>query len=286
MRRIFALILLLALLIPSCALATPNYRYYKPPIAVYVKADRAAVYKQPSAASTLLGRPKRGERFVCFAQGDGWAMLVNASGKIGYCQKSLLSKKPVGERVWVDYDMACAVELDGGGTKTISLGQEYELIGTKGKRSHIRNAKGETGWCDSDMLSKKNPNGLHETLYVQCPGAKLFSQTVTTASARTLKQGQAVTAVAQRGSWYRVKVNGRYGYMHALTLDSERAPADGRTLYWKYDGEPLYMNGKIVCRPMKGEALKLKGVTRDGKSLTVKTLDGISGHRGYGFFEY
>ena len=286
MKRIFALILLLALLMPSAALASSSYRYYKPPIAVYVKADRAAVYKQPNTAAPVLGRPKRGERFVCFAQGNGWAMLVNSKGKIGYCQKSLLSKKPVGERVWVDYAMACAVELDGGGTKTISLGQEYELIGTKGRRSHIRNSKGETGWCDSDMLSKTDPNRLNETLYVQCSGAKLFSQTVTTASARTLKRGQAVTAVARKGDWYRVKAGGRYGYMHALTLDGEKAPADGRTLYWKYDNEPLYMNGKIVCRPMKGEALKLKGVTQNGKSLTVETLDGITGRRGYGFFEY
>ena len=87
MKRVLALIMILALALP-CATA------FAAPKVVYAGKNQVQVYAEKSASSKKLGRLSYGESVVCAnyqSFSNGWAKLKNSNGKVGYCKMNQLT---------------------------------------------------------------------------------------------------------------------------------------------------------------------------------------------------
>lgn len=267
-------------------------------IDAYVKEAGAHVYAKPGTGYKAIGTAAMGQKLKALAMtpDEKWVRVSNGK-RIGYIQADKLSKTPVSvhgalSRVWIISDNATIIRssssMSSGSVGTVSHGQDYELIGKKDGQVCLRNSRGKTGWISESNVSTRNPNNLNETMYTQVSGRLLFRNAAFSAkhAGPTVKKNQAVTVVSKtpNGWFYRVKYNGKYYYASPLLLGKEKAPSSGYTLRWKDGNDSLYLNGKIVYQPKKGEELLVLGVSSNGEFLRVKAKDGTIGHRSYGFF--
>lgn len=98
----------------------------------------------------------------------------------------------------------------------MTYGEVMQMLYFSGSWACIRNAKGQTGYCDLSGLSTKNPNTLNEVVYANANNTPVYHK----ASASYKKLGHIqqntmlnVVAMTSDGQWLRVKNGSTYGYV-------------------------------------------------------------------------
>lgn len=263
----------------------------------YVKESGAFVFSKPATGYKAIAAVPMGTQLnaVAMTPDKKWVRVRNGS-RYGYVQASLLSKTPtvdtpdvddgVAERIWIVSSGACSISATPGGfddVGTVSHGQDYELLEVRGNYAHLRNHKGKTGWISADNISKTNPNNMEKTMYAQVGGKLLYANSIVRGSAGSLKKDQAVTVVAQSvgGSWYRVRIGGKYYYVQDEFLAETKAPEGGRVMQCGLDGMTVYKTSEIssdvVARLVKGEKVQLIGAGKNG-GRKIRTQSGVVGY--------
>ena len=266
---------------------------------VYAKNSKTVVYHKASTSYKKLKTVKQNTKLnVVAATPDGKWFRVKNGKNYGYVRVEDVNKNPVSthgaitsKKVWVVSDGAVEVTSKKGGGKDMGLishGQSYTLLSVSGNYSKIKNAKGQVGWCRSDILSTDNPNKENATMYTQVGGNILYTNSIIKGSGKYIKKGAKVTMVAEtpEGGWYRVKYNGKYYYIDSIFLDDEKAPEGGRTVYCR-DDEYIYakpsFSAKKVTKVEAYEELYLVGSSKG--AAKVKTASGKTGYIPTGMLE-
>lgn len=137
-------------------------------------------------------------------------------------------------RVWAINDAAQPVSRSFMGADwigTMSFGQSFELLETRGDWARLRNGKGSTGWVSREFLAGYDPNGLNQTMYAAADGDLLWPHADYLEDPIPLKRNDAVTVVGLTPNevWYRVLYKGEYCYAPYKLLAGTPAPAEGFT---------------------------------------------------------
>lgn len=220
LKRLLAVILLVVLLIGDSALAE-DYQYY-----AKATAD-TQVYKSASTDSSKMGTLKKGTWVTMTQSGSDWAKIT-LNGKTGYCKLSKVKKSV--KKVYVTAGTAVVYKKassDSTKLTTLVFGAEVDAYYISGSYTHVVAGKNE-GWVKSGALSLTNPNTLSQKVYIQAESGKVYAEPNTSSTSTTVSGTTALTCTAiYDGSWCRVKVNGKIGFVKKSSVGSSKysAPA-------------------------------------------------------------
>ena len=130
-------------------------------------------------------------------------------------------------------------DLTGKAMKTIWLGEEVAVaaLTRQGDVAQLTDAKGRTGYCAANALTRKNPNTYSITIYAQLKKTPVYAGcSAKSKQLAKLKRGATATMIAASpDGWIRVEYGGGYGYMRRCDVDD--APYSAGTPAWCcYDG--------------------------------------------------
>ena len=258
---------------------------------VYAKISPTPVYQKPGTLYKKVSVKQNTKLNVVAVTPDGKWMRVKNGTVYGFVQASDVSKEAlnvhgalVAQKMYVNCDNTCTVTTGKGTGKVIgrvSHGQAFMVLETSGRYSRIRNSKGQTGWCLSEILTTKDPNIYNKTMYAQVGGSILYPNSILRGSAKKISKNAAVTvvAVSPNGGWCRVKYNGSYYYVCSIFLDTEKASESGRKVHVWDSSETLYakasFSSKKVATVKNSDVLYLIGVS--GTGAKVRTAGGKTG---------
>ena len=175
--------------------------------AVYAKAAGTPVYRKPGTLYGKLASVKQNAKLnVVAATPDGKWFRVKNGSVYGFVQVSDVSKAPVSahgalvaQKMYVSCDNTCTVTTGKGTGKVIgrvSHGQSFAVLEISGRYAKIRNSKGQTGWCLSEILTTKDPNIYNKTMYAQISGSILYPNSILKGTAKYSDNGVEATVSA------------------------------------------------------------------------------------------
>lgn len=266
---------------------------------VYAKAEYTPVYQKPGTLYRKVNVRQNAKLNVVAATPDGKWFRVKNGSIYGFVQTSDVSKAPlsvhgalVAQKMYVSCENTCTVTTGKGTGKVIgrvSHGQSFTVWETSGRYARIRNSKGQTGWCISEILTTKDPNIYNKTMYAQVSGNILYPNAILRGSAKKISKDAAVTvvAVSPEGGWCRVKYGSGYYYVPSIFLDTEKAPASGRKVHIWDDSETIYAKASFssskVATVKNSDVLYLAGAS--GSGAKVRTAGGKTGYLPIGTLE-
>ena len=241
------------------------------------------VYVSPTTSSRVLITMVRGQKVTAVVHSNGWCRLRNAAGKIGYCKSSNLSKADVNAgKCWIISDTACLVHASSGKSVQVTYGQCFTYVKREGSRTYIKNRSGETGWIDSDLVTRNNPFNLNTTVYTQVSGKLLQRTAFGKSSASKVSKNTRMTllSVSPEKTWDAVLYKGKVYYVYAQLLSTKKAPSNGAPCVMRFDAN-IYkkadMSSKIIARVREGDLVRLTGFVKNF-GAKIMTRDGISGY--------
>jgi len=261
--------------------------------AVYAKSANTPVYQKPGTLYKKLANVKQNAKLnVVAATPDGDWLRVKNGSRYGFVQADTVSKEPlsvhgalIAQKMYVECETTCPVTTGKGTGKQIgrvSHGQSFMVLETSGRYAKIRNSKGQTGWCISEILTTKDPNIYNKTMYAQVSGSLLYPNAILRGSAKKISKNAAVTvvAVSPEEGWCRVKYGRSYYYVPSIFLDTEKAPASGRKVHIWDASETIYSKASFssskVATVKNSDVLYLTGAS--GSGAKVRTASGKTGY--------
>ena len=220
---------------------------------MYAKEDDLPVYQLATSSSTTLKTIKQNTKVTCVAKFDGTWYRVKVDGIYGYIRASKLAKSKtdassassnsnstsnsssahssaVSKTMYIGnaYNTVYSSARSTGEKVTVvGYGTEVTVKSVEGSWAFVK-VSGKEGYVRYSALISKNPNTLSETMYAKEDDLPVY-QLATSASTvlKNIDQNTRVTCVAKfDGTWYRVKVDGKYGYIRANKLDDSKQKAD------------------------------------------------------------
>ena len=285
---------------------------------MYAKEDDLPVYSLATSESSVLKTLKRNAKVTCVAKfGSSWCR-VKIDGKYGYIRAGKLAAEKsdtasvssasksasthsssVSKTMYVG-TAYCTVYSSARSTSekvtVVGYGVEVQVKAADGSWLFVR-ANGKEGYVRDSSLVAKNPNTLNKTMYAEEDDLPVYQLATSESSTlKTIKRNTKVTCVAEYGnSWYRVKINGAYGYIRASKLSVEKSDAPStsaasvsssahsstvsKTMYVGNAYNTVYSSARST-----GEKVTVVGY---GTEVTVKSVEGSwafvkgSGKEGY-----
>ena len=216
--RVFALLLVLAL--PLVSLAETM---------MVVKGGSLNLRKEPSLTSEVLGQYPTGTWMTVTEEGAEWHK-VKVDGKEGYVMNKYLSSSSSDSTLYVRTNTGAGLNLrdqpslEGNIITSYKTGTAVTVL-LRGNGWYKVSVQGMTGYMASQYLSASqssggstSTSGYPKTGVVNNPGANqvlLLRETAST-DARVLgyyRNGTSVQLLGESGSFYKVTVGGKNGYM-------------------------------------------------------------------------
>lgn len=220
LRRLLAVVLMLALLFVDAAQAEDNNKYY-----AKATAD-VMVYHSAKTSSTELGKLQK-DTFVLMEKVDSEWAKVTLNGKTGYCKLSKLKK--TARSMYVESGTAVIYKKansDSAKLTTLAFGTKVAAYYVTGSYTHVVYGKYE-GWTKASNLDTSDPNTMNTTVYYQGESGKLYSAPSTSASSSNVSGTTKLTCTAvYDGSWCRVKTgSGSIGFIQKSKLGTTKYSA-------------------------------------------------------------
>lgn len=260
---------------------------------VYSQQKEVEVYLRPSVDAPLIDYLDRNEKAVLLAMtpmGD-W-MRLKQGKYYGYVQRQRMDyeKFKKGERAWIGQESAKVYydpELDSV-AGTLYFGQKVWLVDDTGPRAKIRSPQGLIGYCDPEVLTQEDPNGLDQIVYTQVSGNYLFTSSTDMSGRRNIEVNAEMTLVAvdKNNFWARVFYNGEYFYAPYVYLSHEKRLGDYkqvRTTQAAVIHEGTKRSSAVVTVVPAGTDLWLVGATDNRAKVT--TSPDANGQRYTGYIE-
>lgn len=260
---------------------------------VYSQQKEVEVYLRPSVDAPLIDYLDRNEKAILVAMtpmGD-W-MRLKQGKYYGYVQRQRMDYERFnkGDRAWIVQSSAKVYydpELDSV-AGTLYFGQKVWLVDNSGSRAKIRSPKGLIGYCDSEALTRKDPNGLDQVVYTQVSGNYLFTSSTDMSGRRNIEVNAEMTLVAvdNNNFWARVRYNGEYFYAPYVYLSHEKRLGDYkrvRTTQAAIIREGTKRSSTVVTTVPAGTDLWLVGATDNRAKVT--TSPDANGKRYTGYIE-
>ncbi len=219
-RCLRALVFVLVLALPLVSLADT----FK-----VVKGGSLNLRETPSLSAKILGQYPTGTWMTVISEDGDWSE-VTVNGKSGYVMSKYLSDTASANTMYVRTNTGRGLNLrdqpslQGNIIASYKPGTEVEIV-LRGSGWHKVTVGGNTGYMSSQYLSSKQggsttapSTGYPKTGTVKNPGANqvlLLRETAST-NARVLgyyRNGTSVKLLGESGSFYKVSVNGKNGYM-------------------------------------------------------------------------
>lgn len=150
----------------------------------------------------------------------------------------------------------------------LNFGESVTYIKKKGSWAKVRLSDGRVGFCALSGLTAKDPNGKEKTYYAKSDGVQAHARTSASSDALAeFGQNDAVKVVAVTGDskWYRVKLDGGYGYVEASKLAKTKT-MEPFTVYIAKNTVQFYKSAS--------KSSKKVGVMSYGESVTCVKIDG------------
>ena len=184
------------------------------------------------------------------------------------CALSESASAELPRTLYVTSTVASVYRSPSGGARklaTLSFGESVCQVGAEGADwAILKNAKGQTGYCALNSLSKTEPVPLNAAMYAQLKKTPVYAKAETSAKVLgKLERNDAVTVTAfgPEGDWVRVERNGRYGYIRRKDLDD--APYSQGTKAWCV-GDAVAI--AVAVSPSAWESV---GLLSHGQSVTL-----------------
>ena len=209
LRRLSALLLILALLLPSAtALATTYYR---------VNTSWLAAYEKPDTASKRIASYQRDSAVTIANKGKVWSRVRFRPGgpQVYVHTKSLVASSSYSAKVSVDNTTLLAApstgakslgRLDKGAKVTVlTHGSSFDFVSSSKGKGYIRNSHLTTSKISGQTAYIKNPRNRRVNLR-SGPGKnyKVLAE---------YRPGTKVTLLKYGKSWCKVSVGGKTGYI-------------------------------------------------------------------------
>lgn len=277
MKRVFALALVCALIMVTAICANAESAIG------YVRSTTMNIYSSTSTHAKVLRVMCKGQKVTVTAVKSGWCRLENASGQIGYCKASSLSKtNPSAGKCWIIDDVGCPVHTSSGKTVSAYYGQCFTFVKTDGAKTYICNGKGEVGYVDSKCVTRSNPYTRNTLVYAQTSGEILYKKAYGKSDVVSVSKNAPLTLVSLSPEqfWCAVLYKGKIYYTHPTLLDTSKAPSAG-SVYAVTGNEAVFASpkwsAKVVANLKKGDLVRLVGYSKQFGAKVI-TTDGITGY--------
>ncbi len=219
-RCLWLIVALVMLALPAMSLAADYY---------VIKGGSLNLRQEASTDSNVLGQYPSGTWVSVLSASDGWSK-VNVNGKTGYVMSKYLTNASSSAVMYIrtntgkGLNMRNAPSLTGDIITSYANGGKVNVL-IKGIGFHKVSVNSTVGYMASNFLAAQasgstqtNTNGYPKTGVVSNPGSKqvlLLRETAST-SAKVIGyygNGVSVKLLGETGSFYKVTVDGKSGYM-------------------------------------------------------------------------
>jgi cell wall-associated NlpC family hydrolase len=255
----------------------------------YVQNRQVYVRSGPGKEHPIEGFGLRGMTLVVLDVGDEWSKIQTENGVTGYMFNDLfgpdkpadeITELEVGRYMYIDTDMANLREspsLDAEIITTGFLDDRVYQYSDNGGWSRIRTEAGIIAFIRNDLLRDTPPvdpfSNTNRTMYVDTNALNVRQSPTTDAPVLdSLRRDQAVQELATNGTWSKVKVGDRTGFVKGEFLTSVKPPPEG----FKRVSGTLYVNsGAVNVRSQPNTNCTIITVVRLGDAVkTVAVGDG------------
>ncbi|MDO5299669.1 MAG: SH3 domain-containing protein [Clostridia bacterium] len=186
-------------------------------------------------------------------------------------------------------------------------GTAVTVLSTDGAWSKV-SVNGQTGYMSSQWLSGSKPSGSGTTTTPSNPSTPasgtavvnnprdtqvLFLRSepsISSASLGYYRNGKTVTLLAKQGDWYKVKVDGKTGYMMAKYLKVTQAITSGTAVVYNPNGNSYVnfrksasLNSAVLSTVPVGTTIKVLEKTTD---WTKTEINGVTGYISTWFLKF
>ncbi len=287
LKKYFALVLILSLLISAGALQGPaQAKEYT----VYVISNTLPVYSKVSTSSKVLGTMAFGESMTCLATNSGWAAVRNENGAIGYCTVNSLSTTNPNKYSVKIYITESNVPIYRRPNTSASVmtnlekGSSYTAVAktTDGNWARLQNGK-YYGYVQMKYISlsesgdtgESNEN-LNKTVYISDNTLAVYDKASTSGKKLgTMAYGESMTLLAVSGDWAQVRnAAGAIGYCSRSGLTTTNPNKYSQKIYISTDNAPVYRrpdtSSTVMQHLNKNESYTAVAITQDKKWLRLK----------------
>lgn len=214
------------------------------------------VYAAPDDSGDAYGTLSAGTVLELEAAKGGWAK-VSKGGKSGYVAADDLKRVKAynGKTVYMAEDASLLSSFSSSSAiAKLEAGDAVKLYATMGDWAYIK-AGSDKGFVEIASLTADEPSSSGDddksiTAYAAVDGAKVYKSYSTSSKLLgTLPVNTEVTVVAVKGSWCRVTLGGKTGYMKKATLSTEKVDVVVEktfTAYVRDDGVKAYKSYTVT----------------------------------------
>lgn len=204
-------------------------------LTAYVQSDNTRIYRGASTGTDSAGLDQNTKVVVVSQTADKVWCRVAISGIFGYIKTADLDTKKVKSAtaiqtgsiaVYVSDNVLTVYASPSTSAKSakLSFGEKLTCVAVGGDWAKITR-DGQAAYCKTSGLTTEDPNAYKVTVYPQSSKVKIYKMPSTSAAVMvTAGTSDALTAIAvtQDGKWYRLKGGGKYGYVRASDVDTDK----------------------------------------------------------------
>ena len=270
--------------------------------AATVKASTLNIRSGPSTGDSVVGSVSSGKIVVILEKSSSSWYKINYEGKVGYVSADYLTNESTAEnfnvtgklnstgvRVRSKPDTSSSI------VGTYSNGTTFNVIGINNGWYKV-SFNGTYGYVRSDLMdivsgsasgtaSGSSATSMNKTGTIKESGVRVRSQPNTTSSILgTYSAGKTFTVVGKEGDWYKISINGGYGYVRSDLMTLSDGSASTSTSMNKTG---TIKESGVRVRSQPNTTSSILGTYSTGKTFTVVGKEGdwykISINGGYGY---
>lgn len=267
---------------------------------VYIADNTLVAYQKQSTSSKSLGTMSFGEDYTLLAVDDGWAMIRNSSGAIGYCRYGGLTTVDPNSLNDIYYVQRNSVPVYSKPLTSSSVLARYKtddplsIVAISSDQKWLRVQGNRYGYVLAQDVSKEkvgvtaDPSVIEsvtpKTVYISANTLTVYQDNSTTSKVLgVMSYGESLTITGKGDIWARVKnSSGAVGYAKLSGLTDDNPNTSSITLYVQSNGVKAYDMPSTSATSLGTMSIntKLTGLcyTPDGTWVRVKNSSGKIGY--------